>query len=90
MNYNQFQFADDLLLGIVEAADANSRGQVDVSSVANNILPQVNEQWVRDAVREFRDKGYFGNLIDPLSGAILCDITGTARRAANTIKAQRA
>lgn len=88
MSYSQF--ADDLLLGIVEAVDANPRGQADVSSVASNITPRPNEQWVRDAVQEFQDRGYFNNLSRPLSGAILCDVTGAARRAAEAIKVQRA
>ena len=85
MSYSQFEA--DLLLAIIEAADATSGGQVEVSQIASTIFPQVNEDWIRSALKDFRDRGYFTNYVIPLgTSQTLVTVSAAARRQAEAIK----
>jgi hypothetical protein len=89
MTYSQFE--DELLVASVQTADAaiaanpNSHGQVDASTVAESVLPGVSERWVRDAVKSFESNGWVYNVVVPLSGGVVFMVTGPGRRKAESL-----
>jgi hypothetical protein len=59
--------------------------------VAETVLPHVNEQWVRDAAREFEQEGYFGPAVSrTLDGQISLTVSAKARKEAESLRAQMA
>jgi hypothetical protein len=87
LTYSEFEVR--LLLALVDAADATDRGQCEAFQVAQTILPQVKDQWVRDAAQSYEQKGYLGPAISrPLDGRIILTISGEARKAAEALNAQ--
>jgi hypothetical protein len=90
MTYSEFEIR--LLLALVDAADATERGQCEAFQVAQTVLPQVKEQWVRDAVRSYEQKGYLGPTMSRQlgGGKIILTISGEARKITENLKAQTA
>ena len=82
MTYTEFKEA--LLTALVEAADANPRGQVNVFPVADRILPDVSEQWVFEAVDGYEAESLVFNVSRRLGppreqGGITIQLTGKGR-----------
>jgi hypothetical protein len=90
MGYPEYtEFELRFLLALVDAADAAERGQCEAFQVARAVLPQVKEQWVRDAVRSYEQQGYLGPAISrPLDGRIILTISGKARKATESLRAE--
>ncbi len=86
MTYSEFEVR--LLLALVDAADATERGQCNALQVAKTVLPQVQDQWVRDAVRNYEQKGCLGLISRSVEGGINLTISGEARKAAESLRAQ--
>ncbi len=87
MRYGEFE--DALLGGMVEEADRGSRGQAELKTVAAKIEPQLPEQWVYDAVHNFKRQGYVSNVSIAMgNGPIVVTVTGAGRRAAERIAAR--
>jgi hypothetical protein len=86
MDYREFEIR--LLVALVDAADVTERGQCEAFRVAQAVLPQVKEQWVRDAVDSYEKQGYLGLVSRPLDGQIILMISGEARKATESLKAQ--
>jgi hypothetical protein len=85
--YTEFELR--FLLALVDAADAAERGQCEAFQVARAVLPQVKEQWVRDAGRSYEQQGYLGPAISrPLDGRIILTISGKARKATESLRAE--
>jgi hypothetical protein len=83
------EFEIRFLLALVDAADAAERGQCEAFEVTQAVLPQVKEQWVRDAVRSYQQQGYLGPVGSrPLDGRIILTISAEARKATESLKAQ--
>jgi hypothetical protein len=88
MTYTQFE--NEFLAASASAADSapatnpNSLGQIDGFALAEAVLPGVNEQWVRSAVRNFERHGWASNVIEPNSGGIWFMMTGEGRRKADS------
>jgi DNA-binding MarR family transcriptional regulator len=56
--------------------------------VAATVAPQVNAQWVRDAVLSFEQRGYFHRVVRPMYvSAIFMTITAEGRKAAEKLSA---
>jgi DNA-binding MarR family transcriptional regulator len=52
------------------------------------VAPQVNAQWVRDAVLSFEQRGYFHRVVRPMYvSAIFMTITAEGRKAAEKLSA---
>ena len=82
MCYSDFETR--LLLALAAAAADGSQPSVFV--VAETVAPQVNPQWVRDAVRSFEQRGYFHPVVRPTHvSAIFMAITAEGRKAAQKI-----
>jgi hypothetical protein len=90
MTYTEFEM--QFLVALVDAADSTERGQCEAFSVAETVLPGVDERWVRDAVNRFDQEKYFDPVIKELGpeGKILMMISGEGRKAADRVKAERA
>ena len=89
MTYSEFDVR--LLLALVDAADATEGGQCEAFQVAETVLPQVKDQWVRDAVRGYEQHGYLGPAVSrPLDRRIILTISGEARKAAESLRARQA
>ena len=86
ITYREFEMR--LLLALVDAADATERGQCEAFQVAQTVVPQVKEQWVRDAVQSYERQGYLGPVSRPLDGRIIVMISGEARKATESLKEQ--
>ena len=87
MTYSEFEIR--LLLALVDAADATDHGQCEAFEVAQTVLPQAKEQWVRNAVQSYEQQHYLGPAISrPLDGRIILTISGDARKATESLKAQ--
>jgi hypothetical protein len=87
MTVSYSQFEGELLIATVEAADANSRGQVDMAVVAESVLPGVNENWIWSAVRAYERLNLVYNVSRPLQGPIVLMVTGEGRQRADAVKA---
>jgi hypothetical protein len=56
--------------------------------MAETVAPQVNAQWVRDAVLSFVQRGYFDPVVRPRHiSAIFMTITAAGRKAAEMLSA---
>jgi hypothetical protein len=86
MTYSDFEIR--LLMALVDSADASERGQCEAFDVAETVLPQVKDQWVSDAVRSYKQRGYIGLISRPLERRIVLTISGEGRKAAESLKAQ--
>jgi hypothetical protein len=89
MTYGEFEIR--FLLALVDAADAAELGQCEAFQIAEIVLPQVNEQWVRDAVRGYEQRKYLGHVVRSLgadASTITLMIAGEGRKAAEAVKAQ--
>jgi hypothetical protein len=82
MCYSDFETR--LLLALASATADGSQPSAFV--VAETVAPQVNPQWVRDAVRSFEQRGYFHPVVRPTHvSAIFMAITAEGRKAAQKI-----
>jgi hypothetical protein len=82
MTYSDFETR--LLLALAAAATDGSQPSAFV--VAATVAPQVNAQWVRDAVRSFVQRGYFQTTVLPThTSAIFMTITAEGRKAAEKL-----
>jgi DNA-binding MarR family transcriptional regulator len=87
MSYSDFEIR--LLIALVDSADASERGQCEAFDVAETVLPQVNDQWVSDAVRSYEQRGYIGLISRPLERRLVfLTISSESRKAAESLKAQ--
>jgi copper(I)-binding protein len=84
MTYSDFETR--LLLAL--AATAADGSQPSAFVVAATVAPQVNAQWVRDAVLSFEQRGYFHRVVRPMYvSAIFMTITAEGRKAAEKLSA---
>jgi hypothetical protein len=87
MTYHEFETR--FLPVLVDAADSTERGRCEAFSLARTFWPQVKEQWVRDAVRSYEQRGYLGphitRSISPVE--LIVTISGEGRKAAESLKA---
>jgi hypothetical protein len=87
MTYGEFE--NRLFVALVDATDAKQRGQCEALQVAETVLPGASEQWVRDAVQVYDQRGYLGPAISRgLDGTIRLMISGEGRKAAERLRAQ--
>jgi len=86
MTYSEFETR--LFLALVDASDATERGQCEAFEVAKTVWSQAPDQWVRDAVMIYEQKGYTGLISRPVEGGISLTVSGNGRSAADNLRAQ--
>jgi hypothetical protein len=89
MTYHAFE--NLLLLALLDAADASDHGLCEAFRAAGTVLPQVKDQWVRDAVRSYEQRNYLRIIFRPLEERLIhLQISGEARKAAERLRAEKA
>jgi len=90
------EFKGLLFIAIADAADADTRGQVDIFPTADKIFLDVKEQWVSDAVTSYETQRLVFNVSRRLgpprqgTGGIALMITGEGREQAGRLKGKSA
>lgn len=86
MTYSEFETR--LFLALVDASGATNHEQCSAFEVANTVLPQAPDQWVRNAVKVYENNGWLNNISRPVEHGIYLTISGNGRRAVDNLRAQ--